>query len=166
MSALKNLNIGVRLGLAFVTVIALTVVIGAMSVSRLSGLRKDLRITADDCVPKLQQVIQVIDDMNLITIEMRAAIFHRDDQKVNAAQQTVLAPRARTGKTFEAMTPTLTSDEGKKHLAASRRPALLSLPCRRISSTWCDQARRTLPLSCWKRSNYLRSLSMPLHSMA
>jgi methyl-accepting chemotaxis protein len=118
MNALNNLKIGARLALAFAAIIVLAVVVGVIGVTRLSALKEDLSLIGNDRVPKVQKLAEITDDVNLIARELRNAIIFADDQKVKASLETVLASRARIGKTLEALAPTITSDEGQKRLSA------------------------------------------------
>jgi methyl-accepting chemotaxis protein len=118
VNALNNLKIGARLALAFAAVIVLAVVVGAIGVSRLSALNDDLDLIGSDRVPKVQQLAEITDDVNLIARELRNAIIFRDDEKVKAALETAVTARERIGKTLEALAPTVTSEEGKTRLAA------------------------------------------------
>ena len=118
MKVLHDMNISSRLMLAFAGVIALGVLVGAIGISRLAALNEDLRFISSDRVPKVERISEIIDDVNLIARELRNAIIFRDEQKVSASIETLLAARERIGKTLEALAPTLTSEEGTKRLAA------------------------------------------------
>ena len=118
MNALKNLKIGTRLALGFGTVLLLAVAVSVVGVSRLAALNSDLGFVGSDRVPKVVQLSEIVDDVNLVARELRNSIIFRDEQKVAAAIETVLAAQARSDKVFETLAASITSEEGKRRLAA------------------------------------------------
>ena len=118
MNALNNLKIGSRLSIAFATVIALALIVGGIGVSRLSALNEAIGLIGSDRVPKVQMVNGISDELNLSARELRNAVIFGQEAKVDAALQVALTARDRIAKTLEALTPTITSEEGKKRLAA------------------------------------------------
>jgi len=78
-------------------------------------------------VPKLQKVVDITDDVNLIARELRNMLIFDDAAKVATALETVTSTRARISKLFDELVPTITSDEGRKRVAAvsSARAAYL-----------------------------------------
>ncbi len=118
MMFLKNLNIGARMGLAFAAVIALATVVLVIGISRMSQLTDSLTLIGDDRVPHVVKVADMVDNVNLIARELRNALIWTDAAKVNTALDTVAQTREKIRKTLEALAPTITSEEGKKRLAA------------------------------------------------
>ena len=118
MNALKNLKIGTRLALGFGTVLLLAVAVSVVGVSRLAALNSDLGFVGSDRVPKVVQLSEIVDDVNLVARELRNSIIFRDEQKVAAAIETVLAAQARSDKVFETLAASITSEEGKRRVAA------------------------------------------------
>jgi len=118
MSQFANLKIGVRLGAAFAAVIALAAVVVVIGITRLSQVTDSLVLVGSDRVPKVQKLADITDDVNLIARELRNMLIWSDDGKVKLALETVGAANDRVAKTLEALVPTITSDEGKKRLAA------------------------------------------------
>ncbi len=117
MNALNKLNLGPRLGVAFAAVVAIAAVVVGIGINRLASITEDLALIGNDRVPKVQQVADITDDVNLVARELRNAIIFREEQKVSAALETALAARERISKTLAAMAPTVTSEDGKKALA-------------------------------------------------
>ena len=118
MNALKNLKIGTRLALGFGTVLLLAVAVSVVGVSRLAALNSDLGFVGSDRVPTVVQLSEIVDDVNLVARELRNSIIFRDEQKVAAAIETVLAAQARSDKVFETLAASITSEEGKRRVAA------------------------------------------------
>ena len=118
MMSLKDLNIGARMGLAFAAVIALAAVVVGIGVTRLSNITENITLIGNDRVPKVQRLADITDDVNLIARELRNSLIWDDTAKIGTALETVLKAREQIGKTLEVLVPTITSDEGKKRLAA------------------------------------------------
>ena len=118
MNTFNNLRIGIRLGLAFATLIALALLVGGIGVNRLSQVNASLALIGGDRVPKVQMAADITDDVNLIARELRNALIWTDETKVQKALDAVREARERAGKAIAAMSTTITSDEGKKRLEA------------------------------------------------
>jgi len=118
VNALHNLNLGPRLGVAFAAVIAISAVVVGIGINRLGAVTDEIVLIGNDRVPKVQQLSEVTDDVNLIARELRNAIIYSDPQKINTAVEAAGAARDRISKTLEALAPTITSAEGKQALAA------------------------------------------------
>jgi methyl-accepting chemotaxis protein len=118
MNALHRLNIGPRLGVVFASVIALAAVVVVIGIGRLATLSESLALISSDRVPKVQQLNDVIDKLNLISREQRNAVIFDDPAKVKASLGVVIDARASITKTLEVLSASITSDEGKKRFAA------------------------------------------------
>jgi methyl-accepting chemotaxis protein len=118
VNALNKLNVGPRLGVAFAAVIAIAAVVVVIGINRLGVVTDEIVLIGNDRVPKVQQLSEITDDVNLIARELRNAIIFSDPQKINASLETATAARERIAKTLTALAPTITSDEDKKALAA------------------------------------------------
>ena len=118
MNFLRNLRLGARLGLAFGVVITLSAAVVLIGITRLANLTDSLHFIGSDGVPKVEQVAEITDGVNLIARELRNALIFEDPAAVSVALETVVKTRAEIGKILETMAPTITSDEGKAKLAA------------------------------------------------
>ena len=118
MNTFNHLRIGTRLALAFGALIALALLVGSIGIHRLSELNTALALIGSDRVPKVQLAADITDDVNLIARELRNALIWADEAKVKTAFDTISQARERIGKAIAAMDTTVTSDEGKKRLAA------------------------------------------------
>ena len=119
MNFLNSLRIGQRLGVAFAAIIALATLVVLIGITRLADLNESLKLIGNDRLPKVQQVADITDDINLVARELRNAVILSDEAKVKSALSTVAEALDRMNKTVENLAPTLTSDEGKKRLAAA-----------------------------------------------
>ena len=128
MNFLRNLRLGARLGLAFGVVITLSAAVVLIGITRLSHLTDSLSLIGSDRVPKLQQVAEMTDNVNLIARELRNALIFEDPAAVSVALETVTKTRAEIAKIFETMAPTITSDEGKAKLAVLSKAREAYLP--------------------------------------
>ena len=106
MNALNNLNLGPRLGVAFAAVIAIAAVVVGVGINRLGAVTDEIVLIGNDRVPKVQQLSEVTDDVNLIARELRNAIIFSDPQKINASLEASGAARERISKTLAALAPT------------------------------------------------------------
>ena len=118
MNTFNHLRIGTRLALAFGALITLALLVGSIGIHRLSELNTALALIGSDRVPKVQLAADITDDVNLIARELRNALIWADEAKVKTAFDTISQARERIGKAIAAMDTTVTSDEGKKRLAA------------------------------------------------
>jgi len=118
VNTFNNLRIGARLGLAFGTLIVLALLMGGISIDRLSQVNASLALIGGDRVPKVHLAADITDDVNIIARELRNALIWNDEAKVKTALDAASEARERTGKNLETFGAKITSDEGKKRLAA------------------------------------------------
>ncbi len=116
MNFLRNLNLGPRLGVAFATVILLATIVVAVGITRLSDISASLTLIGEDRVPKVQLLADMTDSVNLIARELRNAMIWDDAAKTNEALDEVQKAREHIAQALEKLTPTITSEEGKKRL--------------------------------------------------
>jgi methyl-accepting chemotaxis protein len=128
MNALNNLKLGTRLGLAFAAIIVLSVIVVVIGITRLSAITESITLIGADRVPKVQKLADVTDDLNLIARELRNALIWEDAAKSKAALETAGQARERIGKNLDALAATITSEEGKKSLAAMSAARSAYLP--------------------------------------
>ncbi len=138
MSFFNNLRIGSRLGTAFGAVIALAAIVVVIGITRLSDISASLSLIGSDRVPKVAKLADVVEDVNLIARELRNALIWDDAVKVNEALDASMQARERTAKTLAAVALTITSDEGKKRLAALNEARSTYLP---LQQSFMDQVR-------------------------
>jgi len=129
MNFFNNLKIGKRLGAAFAAIVALAAVVVVIGITRLADITESVTLIGNDRLPKVQQVVKVIEQVNLIARELRNALILDDPAKVSAFLNTVEKGRDKAEKILDALALTIESDEEKKRLAAilDTRSAFLPL---------------------------------------
>ena len=138
MKFLHSLRIAQRLALAFGAVILLAALLVLIGITRMSTISDSLTLIGSDRVPKVVKVSELTDEVNLIARELRNALIFSDDKKVSAALETTVAARDRVSKTLEELTPTLTTEEGKKRLAAVTEARAAYMP---VQQRFIDMVR-------------------------
>ena len=128
MNLLKNMKIGSRLGLAFGAIIALACAVVLIGIARLSALTDSIVLIGGDRVTQVQKLADITDDVNLIVRELSNTMIIDDPAAVAAALETVKTTRASIGKTLDEVTAMITSDEGRKRLAAVTATRAAYLP--------------------------------------
>lgn len=128
MNHFDNLKLGTRLGGAFAAVIVLAAVVVVFGITRLSQITESLVLVGSDRVPKVQKLADVTDDVNLIARELRNTLIWSDEAKVKTALETVSNARERVAKNLALLAPAITSDEGKKRMAAVNESGAVYIP--------------------------------------
>jgi methyl-accepting chemotaxis protein len=118
MNFLTRLRIGPRLGLAFGALLLAAAAVVTFGITRLSNLTDSITVIGKDRLPTVEQLVTITDDINLIARELRNTLIFDDPAKLAASLEVVAKARADVAKTLDAMAPTITSEEGKKLLAA------------------------------------------------
>jgi methyl-accepting chemotaxis protein len=117
MNGLSSLRVGSRLALAFAALVLAAGALVAFGITRLSNLTDSLRLIGEDRVPKVQQLAEITDNINLIARELRNALIFDDAAKVAASIEVVVKARDDVAKTLQGLTDTIRSEEGKQRLA-------------------------------------------------
>jgi methyl-accepting chemotaxis protein len=118
MNISAHLRIGPRLGFAFGAVLLAAAAVVLYGISRLSHLTESLTLIGEDRIPKVQKLVEITDNINLIARELRNTLIFDDPAKVAEAIDAAAKARAEVGKAIDVITPTITTEEGKKRLAA------------------------------------------------
>ncbi len=117
MQILTRLHIGARLGWAFGFILVLSAIVVTFGISRLSDISSSLTLIRSDRVPKVVKLAEITDNLNLIARELRNTLIWDDPAKVASALDEADKARQTIAKIIDALTPTITSDEGRKRLA-------------------------------------------------
>ena len=120
---MKNLKIGVRLGIGFGITVLLLVIIAVVALMRVNALNKEIEITVKDYFPKTVVANNIMDTINLSARAVRN-IALSDDPAVDRAERARIDDARRTnGGFFDELNRTVTSDEGKRLMAAMTQAA-------------------------------------------
>ena len=115
---LTRLRIGPRLALAFGVLLLAAAAVVLYGVSRLSNLTESITVIGEERIPKVQQMADITDNINLIARELRNRLIFTDPAMVTASLEIVVKTRGEVAKSVEALTATMQSEEGKKRLAS------------------------------------------------
>jgi methyl-accepting chemotaxis protein len=118
MKSIRNLKLGVRLGLAFAAITLLAAMVVLIGITRLSAITESITVIGSDRLPKVQKLADMTDDLNQIARELRNALIWDDAARIKTATETVVQARTRVGKSLEDLALTIRSEDGKKRLAA------------------------------------------------
>ncbi len=128
MNALMNLKLGTRLGLVFTIILLLAAGVVGIGITRLADITESVTLIDQDRLPKVKALADMTDEQNLAARELRNMLIFEDAAKVKAAQEAVAQSRERIAKIMDTMAPSITSDEGKKRLAALQEARAAYLP--------------------------------------
>ena len=120
---MKNLKIGVRLGIGFAVTLALLIAIAVVGVTRISALNAEVEGLVNDKFPKTVLANDIIDAINISARALRNAALVKTPEE--AAKELARLPEQSKVITerIEQLEKTITSDKGKellKRLSAAR----------------------------------------------
>ena len=116
---LKNMKIGLRLGLSFGLILAALAAVGAYAISRVSSLNAAIEVVVSDRMVKVRQSNVLINNTNIAARSMRNMILLEDPAKVKEEQVRLDEVSAANTKTYDSLESTVTDNDGKKLLATA-----------------------------------------------
>ena len=112
---LKNLKIGVRLGIGFAIVLAMLIAVAALAIKDVSTLNDDIQMMTHDRFPKTVQANNIIRAINVIARNLRnAALFTGAEQQ--KALEAIPTQRKVITENLEKLEATVRSEKGKEIL--------------------------------------------------
>jgi methyl-accepting chemotaxis protein len=111
MQSLRNLKIGMRLGLAFSFVLLLLVGIVAIGVARLADVNEELHTVVENRYPKVLLAVGVQNNVNSIVRNVSAVLIERTPEGVKKATAEVAAARAKVGEAMDKLDKSLQAPE-------------------------------------------------------
>jgi methyl-accepting chemotaxis protein len=117
---MKNLKIGIRLGIGFAVVLTLLVAIAILGSLRLSNLQTEITDMVSDKNVKLATSNEMIASIDLIGMLHRNMLIMRGDEDIRGFTQTVTEERAKLLKNLEGLEKLSYGDEGKRLLDGIR----------------------------------------------
>ena len=116
---LKNMKIGLRLGLSFGLILVALAAIGAYAISRVSSLNTAINVVVTDRMVKVRQSNVLINNTNIVARTMRNMILLEDPAKVKEEVARLDEVSALNTKTYDSLEANVTSAEGKKFLTTA-----------------------------------------------
>jgi len=116
---LKNMKIGLRLGLSFGLILAALAAVGAYAISRVSSLNAAIEVVVSDRMVKVRQSNVLINNTNIAARTMRNMILLEDPAKIKEEQVRLDEVSAANTKTYDSLEATVTDSDGKKLLATA-----------------------------------------------
>ncbi|RTL45324.1 MAG: HAMP domain-containing protein [Burkholderiales bacterium] len=113
MTALKNLRIGTRLGLAFALITALMMTMALMAGNSLRGVRADMDAVLNDLYAKVKLVNEIGDDVNLQARISRNLVIMENPAQREEEVKSLMASRERLGQKYEELGRRITTTEGR-----------------------------------------------------
>jgi methyl-accepting chemotaxis protein len=117
---MKNLKIGVRLITGFATVLVLLGVVAFLSITRLAALSAEITDIVEDKYPKTIDAIDIVRALNMVSQINRNLLLITDPAELQSQQTRMTEARKTISDNFARLEEKVTSDEGKKILAAAK----------------------------------------------
>jgi methyl-accepting chemotaxis protein len=122
------MNIRPRLYSSFAALIVLSVAVVSISIQRLSSLADSVIVIDKDRVPKVQQLADLTDSVNQIARDQRDMLIWDDAAKNAATLATIAKTREHVNEVLTDMERHITSEEGRKRLAALQAARATYMP--------------------------------------
>ena len=113
---LKNLRIGVKLGVAFAVVLAILVVVSSLSIARLASLNDEVADMVKDKFPKTVASNNINEGINQIARSMRNTLLLKDEKVIRQEIDTIGESRKSILENLDKLDKSIKSDEGKAHM--------------------------------------------------
>ena len=161
---MKNLKIGLRLGVGFGFALMMMSVIAVLGVVRMSALADEVEMMVNDRYPKTVLANDIIDNLNLIARAMRNALLVPQAETQKELDR-VAASRKIISERLEQLEKTITSDKGKERLkkVQDARAAYVPVQDQFMSLVKADREddAKDLMLTTLRaaQSNYLKAVS-------
>jgi methyl-accepting chemotaxis protein len=109
-----NMKLGLRLGLGFAAVLALTMILAIVSYVRLGTLNGEIENMVLDKFPKTVMANDAVDQINITARAIRNAMLVKSPQDAQKEIDRILEARQKTGEIFAKLDKLITSPEGRK----------------------------------------------------
>lgn len=126
---LKNMKIGMRLGLGFGLIAILLAIVGFVSYTRIGKIDEAITKVVQDRMPKVEWSNQWIDDVNTIARILRNAVILSDPAQIQKEDARIQESRDDMDKVVDSLENTIKSEEGIRVLkeATSMRADVRSM---------------------------------------
>ena len=113
---LKNMKIGMRLGVGFAVVLILAAVMGVVSINSMRSINEEVDNLVRDKWPKTVYLNDIIDNVNIVARSVRNMLLLDDPAKIRQEQERVLKAGELITERLEKLKGIVKSDTGKAHL--------------------------------------------------
>ncbi len=111
---MKNLKVGVKLGLGFGVVLLLLVAVAVVGINRLVSINDALGDIVRDKWPKVSLLQEGLAGVNQVSIAARDMALSADRETAQKTRERILEGRAGIGKAWEKLKPLLANPKGKE----------------------------------------------------
>ncbi|MBK9443176.1 MAG: MCP four helix bundle domain-containing protein [Comamonadaceae bacterium] len=123
----KTMKLGVRLGLGFAAVLALTVIMAVVSYVRLGSLNTEIEDMVNDKFPKTTLANDAVAQINLTARAIRNAMLVKSPEEAKKELDRLMDARKKTAEIFDKLDKLITSEEGRKVFAKAMEARKLAL---------------------------------------
>ncbi len=120
MQSLRNLRIGVRLGLAFMFVLLLLVGIIGVGIARLADVNQELHTVVDNRYPKVLLAFEIQDNVNSIVRNVRAVLIERTPEGVKKTTGEIASARGKVAEDMDKLDKILQAPETRAIFAQAK----------------------------------------------
>jgi len=113
-SVFTNMKLGVRLGLGFAAVLALMMVLAAISYVRFEALNLSIEEVVTDRFPKTVMANDAVDQINITARAIRNAMLVKTPEEAQKEISRLMEARKKTGEIFDKLDKQITSPDGRK----------------------------------------------------
>jgi methyl-accepting chemotaxis protein len=114
---MKNLKIGIRLGIGFGLMVILLLVLSTISYTRVATINGEIENMVNDKFPKTVWANDVIDSVNAIARQLRNGYIFSGEERRKALDQ-IPDERKKISEAIDKLEKTIHSEKGKEHLKA------------------------------------------------
>ncbi|MCB1160908.1 MAG: MCP four helix bundle domain-containing protein, partial [Leptospiraceae bacterium] len=113
---LKNLKIGARLNLGYLTMIVLTVLLVVYVLFKLNDLNQLINLVSKDRIPKMDRVSIMSDNLNQIARSLRNLLLFQTKKEILEEKELILKTRTKVGEDADYLKTVVKSEKGKQLL--------------------------------------------------
>ncbi|GGI54978.1 methyl-accepting chemotaxis protein [Oxalicibacterium solurbis] len=115
---MKNLKIGQRLALSFGSVVVVLIILATIAFSRIDRLDQAITLTNEDRYPKTVHANTIMDELNETARNMRNTLLMTSPDEIKGELDNIAKSSQVITQSLDALDKTITSEEGRKHMAA------------------------------------------------
>jgi methyl-accepting chemotaxis protein len=124
---LNNLKIGVRLAIAFASIVLLLLAISFIAYQRLGLVNTEIENMVEDKAPKTALANDAVDQINVTARALRNALLVKTSEEGQKEIDRLMEARKKTAEIFDKLEKGITSDEGKKVLGKALEARKISV---------------------------------------